>query len=124
MHDRCKRHPEYAHVSVCPRWNDFLTFLDDMGKRPEGMTIDRIDGTKGYSPDNCRWADLKTQLLNRKSTHWIEYKGKRQTLIQWAAELGMNKQTLCERLKRGWTVERAFTTPVQIRRSRPASLAA
>ena len=52
-------------ITVCDRWRqDFYNFLADMGERPKGMTLDRIDGTKGYSPDNCRWADSKTQRAN------------------------------------------------------------
>lgn len=61
-HDR----PTYEKVDMDPRWHDFTNFLADMGERPEGTTIDRIDGTKGYWPDNCRWATQFEQSQNRR----------------------------------------------------------
>lgn len=56
----------YAHVKVCKRWQRFENFLADMGERPEGKTIDRIDGARGYEPGNCRWATPKEQVANRR----------------------------------------------------------
>lgn len=54
-----------AGVTVSARWLDFQNFLDDMGVRPDGTTLDRIDPSKGYEPGNCRWADRSTQNRNR-----------------------------------------------------------
>lgn len=57
----------YADVAIDPRWNVFKAFLEDMGPRPPGMSLDRRDGTKGYGPGNCRWADDHTQARNRSN---------------------------------------------------------
>jgi hypothetical protein len=53
-------------INVCERWKDFSNFLTDMGERPDGLTLDRIDNEKGYSPDNCRWATYHVQRINQR----------------------------------------------------------
>src|SRR3990167_3371214 len=52
-------------VTICARWNNFKNFLDDMGERPQGKTLDRINGAESYGPKNCRWATPKEQANNR-----------------------------------------------------------
>lgn len=53
-------------ITVCERWHDFLNFLADMGPRPEGKTLDRINGNGNYEPSNCRWATPKEQRANQR----------------------------------------------------------
>jgi hypothetical protein len=65
----------YSGITVCPEWDDVTQFVDDMGTRPsEKHQIDRIDNTKGYSPDNCHWVDKYSQMRNtRASKRWFVY---------------------------------------------------
>ena len=73
---RCKpenadKYPHYKNITVCKEWHQFDCFLRDMGERPEGLTIDRIDGSLGYFKENCRWVDMATQNRNRKDNVWV-----------------------------------------------------
>lgn len=102
-------------ITVCHRWqNSFELFLSDMGERPGSeYSIDRIDVNGNYEPGNCRWATRLQQARNRRSCKLIEWNGKKQTLIEWAEELGVNRTTLSSRINTyKWSVEKAFTHPV------------
>ena len=77
----------------------------------DNLTIDRIDVNKGYSPDNCRWVSMKEQNNNRRSNHFITYKGKTQTLAQWCEELNLEYSVVAARLcKLNWSIEQTFET--------------
>lgn len=75
-------------ITVCPRWREFENFLADMGERPPGTTIDRLDNDGGYEPGNCRWATREQQDGNKRTTVRITFQGRTMTLAQWAKELG------------------------------------
>lgn len=91
-------------------WRTFEKWALDNGYK-EGLTIDRIDNNKGYSPENCRWVDRKMQSNNRNFCRLITYKGKTQTLKQWCEELNINYKQVHARIVRcGWTVKQAFET--------------
>jgi hypothetical protein len=110
MHRRCRQQkPGYVGVTVCTEWADFLTFLEDMGACPEGMTLDRLDGAKGYEPQNCRWATPTQQANNRRSNHRLFHAGESRTISEWSRVLGLNKNTILSRLRRGCSEEDALT---------------
>lgn len=103
-----------AGIKVCGRWlNSFENFLADMGDRPDGMTIDRKDNSKGYFPGNCRWSTVKEQSRNTKRNVMITHGERTMCVIDWATELGMSHKALRARLKREWSVADALTTPIK-----------
>lgn len=114
-----KDYKHYKNVGMCEEWkNDFESFYKwamDNGYE-ENLTIDRIDNNKGYSPDNCRWATPKMQSNNKSDNHIITYKGEAKTISEWAEITNIEYQTLFHRIKNGWSVEKAFTTPIRKRK--------
>ena len=101
-------------IKVCDRWKDFQLFLADMGERPDGCTLDRLDNDGDYCPENCHWQTLARQSRNKRNTLSLTYAGRTQPLADWAEELGMLYATLYNRLHvYGWTAERALSTPVK-----------
>jgi hypothetical protein len=104
-------------ITVCERWrNSFTNFLADMGKKPEGFTIERKDNNLGYSKSNCVWADKWQQANNRRKSRFLTFNGRTQTVIQWEREFGFSTNVMRSRLKNGWSAEMAITRPVQKRR--------
>lgn len=90
-------------IKVCDRWlNSFAAFLEDMGERPAGLTIDRRDDNGNYEPRNCRWGNKIMQNNNRRDCRKITHDGRTQTVAQWARELGIRETTIRGRLQRGW----------------------
>lgn len=102
-------------IRVCARWEeDFLNFLEDMGRRPSpDHSIDRVNNDGDYTPDNCRWATRKEQCRNRRSSKFLSFKGETKTVAEWSELLGVSQGTLHARMKAGWAVEAALTTPVR-----------
>jgi hypothetical protein len=119
LFDRCKGFKERDRknytdkgIEVCERWMSYENFKADMGYPPKGKnTIDRIDNSKGYSPDNCRWASSREQCNNKTNNVVITYQGRSDTVANWGRHLGVCSKALMYRLKRGWSVEDAFNTP-------------
>ena len=99
-------------ITVCDEWmNSFQTFLKDMGMPPSNKhTIERIDVNKGYSPSNCKWATMKEQSVNKRNNHFITYNGETKTISEWGIVYGIPYNTIIERLNRGWSITKAFTT--------------
>jgi hypothetical protein len=100
-------------ITVCSRWLGknigFKNFYNDMiGSYKEGLQIDRIDNDGNYEPSNCRWITSKEQACNRRSNVWIEYKGDRKTIYQWAKHLGVNGDLFRRRIRDyGWSIEKS-----------------
>jgi len=105
-------------ISVCERWHTFYNFYYDMGDRPEGMTIERVDNSGNYEPGNCTWASRRVQANNTRSNRVITVCGKTQTLAQWARGAGVCPATISARIKRGWPTQMAVFTPKLIKWSR------
>lgn len=103
-------------IVVCARWREFSNFLEDMGEKPDGLTLDRIDPHGNYAPGNCRWADMKTQQRNKTSNHLVTYNGQTKCIADWADDLGIKQKTLRARLvDHGMTVQDAFNRPIGAR---------
>ncbi len=114
-HDpRRKDYPRYGGktITVCDRWRDsFAAFLGDMGPRPEGLQIDRIDGSRGYEPRNCRWVTAKQNCRNRACTRRVLFEGNEQPVADLAERFDLDVSGLYHRLDAGWTIERALAQP-------------
>lgn len=88
-------------ITVCERWLDsFELFLEDMGPKPKGRSLDRIDNDGPYSKENCRWATSKEQSENSSRTIWITFNGERRTLTSWARYLEIPRSSLDNRVKK------------------------
>ena len=96
-------------IQVCERWKSFENFLADMGTKPRGASLERVNNDGHYEPSNCRWATKREQALNRRSTHWLEHNGKRMSIRGWALEIGISEDALGQRIKAGWSLDRALT---------------
>lgn len=94
---------------MCERWNTFDNFYADMGDRPPGTTLGRINNNGNYEPGNCRWEDAYQQCNNRTSNRFITCNGKTLTISQWARELGMDKTTIKKRLDKGWPIVKVLS---------------
>lgn len=113
--DRDQNSPYYfgRGIKMCDRWfNSFENFLADMGKAPSpSHSIDRIDNDGDYTPENCRWATRAEQMINMRSNRWLTLNEVTKTQEEWGRVTGLGGLTILKRLKRGWSVEKALTTP-------------
>lgn len=117
MINRCHKpnSPDYFRygargIKVCRRWHDFDNFLKDMGERPDGMTIERINNDKDYKPSNCRWVTRVEQADNRRTKRLITHKKVTLSLKEWSNFTGIKRSTLGMRIDSyKWSVEKALT---------------
>ncbi len=131
MRQRChnpehRAFPNYGGrgIAVCDRWlHSIEAFIEDMGLKPTPLhEIDRIDNDRGYEPGNCRWVTRSENDRNRRSTAWVVMDGARCKFADLCDRFGVPPDTARWRLRKGWSVETAFRTPVRRKRSsgRPA----
>jgi hypothetical protein len=99
-------------ISICEDWLVFENFMRDMGERPDGTSIDRIDNDGNYEPSNCRWATQKTQTNNRSVTRMITANSQTLPLTEWSALIGVKPITLEKRVKAGWSDHDVINTPI------------
>jgi hypothetical protein len=104
-------------ITVCKRWRKFSDFVKDMGPRPEGYSIDRINNNGNYTPSNCRWATMVQQQRNKRNNLWLTFRGRTLTQAEWAEVTGLDPVTIDHRRKRGWSLEDVLTTPANARAS-------
>ena len=124
MKERCNRescisYPLYGAIgiSIYDEWNSsFLAFYEwaTQNGYAIGLSIDRVDNSKGYSPDNCRWVTPKDQSNNTRRNVFLTYKGESKTIAQWAEITGIKPYTLANRKRSGWTDEECLEVPVII----------
>lgn len=96
-------------VTLCERWLEFDNFLADMGERPTGMTLERVDNNKGYSPDNCRWASRAEQNRNTRKNRLFTIDGQTKIFAEWIRESGLKPSTVSQRFYvYKWPLERAL----------------
>jgi len=102
-------------ITVCERWrNSFENFLIDMGERWSVIhSLERLDNDGPYAPWNCCWATASQQNNNRRSNRILTFDGQSMNVSQWERVLGFRKGLVLDRLRYGWTIDRALTQPVR-----------
>ncbi len=114
---KCRSYPNYGGrgIKICRRWREsFEAFLQDMGEKPKGKSIDRFPDNDGdYEPRNCRWATPKEQMRNTRANTHLTHNGRTATLSEWAEITGICIQTICTRLRRKWPISRVLTEPTK-----------
>lgn len=122
MKQRCENDIDKAYknygergITVSGEWKEFEVFYKwaiESGYE-KGLTIERVDVNGNYSPKNCVWIPFENQSKNRRTNNYITFNGETKTLSQWSRDLKINRKTICDRLRSGWTEYDALTKPVK-----------
>lgn len=119
MMARCynKNHEHYKQyggrgIKVCRRWHWFKNFFADLGPRPDGLSLERVNVNGNYEPSNCKWATHKEQMRNTRRNKHYELDGEKKTLGEWAKKYGIDYHTVFARIKYGWELREALTTSI------------
>lgn len=100
-------------IKVCKRWLEIKNFLKDMGERPEGMSLDRIDNNGNYCKKNCRWATSLEQSNNKRTSVYLTLGKVTKTISEWSRELNISSKTLYARVNtHKWSDEKALTKSI------------
>jgi hypothetical protein len=100
-------------ISVCDKWLTYEGFLADMGRKPAGYELDRIDNNGHYEPANCRWASHRDQSRNKSDNVMITWRGQTRCMSDWAESLGVDNAALWARVRKlGWSWDRALSEPI------------
>lgn len=105
-------------ISMCDEWREsFFSFYKWGIKNGycKGLQIERIDNDGNYCPENCRWATAKEQAYNRRNTIYLECFGEKNNLWEWEKKTGIPASRIDDRIRKGWSVQRALTQPVRKR---------
>jgi len=115
MNEKNKYYKNYGGrgITVCERWRSSKLFILDMGPRPPGGCLERIDNDKGYNPDNCRWATRKEQNSNRRNCIYLVSDGEQMTLREYCRRHDLPYRPILKRvLYRGWPMNLAISAPM------------
>lgn len=124
LNPNASNYPRYGGrgIKICERWTRFENFLADMGKCPDAsFSIERINNDGNYEPGNCRWATRKDQNRNTSWNRRLTYNGETMPVSAWAEKLNVPAQTILNRLRYGWTVERTLSQTGDARTDRKKS---
>ena len=115
---KCSSYNRYGAkgVTFCKEWRKFEPFAEWALSHgyTDDLTIDRINTSKGYEPNNCRWVTVREQNNNTSKTVWLTHNDETLPISYWADKTGIKKHTLYDRIFRyGWSIEKALTTPVR-----------
>ena len=116
MRSRCltKTNTEFHNyggrgIGICARWSDFAVFLADMGARPVGLTLERVDVNGNYEPGNCRWATRLEQMCNQRRNRMLTMNGQTKPLKIWCRQYGIDRTKVDYRLSVGMPLIEALT---------------
>ena len=121
MKSRCTNvnKPDYKYygakgIKICEEWEDYLTFKQWAINNgyADNLTIDRIDSNGNYCPENCRWITIQKQQTNKQSNRILVFNNEAHTISEWAQILNISRGLIKDRIRAGWSVERALTEPV------------
>lgn len=121
MRDRCLNasNPAFKNyggrgIKICASWlSSYSNFLRDMGRKPSAAhTIERKNNNEDYCPENCKWATRREQSNNTRRNRWLEFEGRRLTVVQWSREMGIHERTIRNRIGAGYSPKEALTRPV------------